>query len=87
MRKQILFAVLLFLLSTLFIISCQKENKELIKQEEIKQEEIASKAKNEKEHGHLKQTKTFSSDVVIQWLNMQLNMLRVPLAGHRLSGC
>jgi hypothetical protein len=75
MRKQILFAVLLFLLSTLFIISCQKENKEL-----IKQEEIASNANNEKEHGHLKQTKTFSSDVVIQWLNMQLNMLRVPLA-------
>ncbi|MGZ5133786.1 MAG: vanadium-dependent haloperoxidase, partial [Flavitalea sp.] len=33
-----------------------------------------------KENGHFKQTKTFSSNVVIQWLNMQLEMLRVPLA-------
>ena len=32
------------------------------------------------DHGHLKQTKTFSSDVVTRWLDMQLEMLRVPLA-------
>lgn len=32
------------------------------------------------EHGHLKQTKTFTDDVVISWLDMQLEMLRVPLA-------
>jgi hypothetical protein len=32
------------------------------------------------EHGGLQQTKTFSSDVVVKWLNMQLDMLRVPLA-------
>jgi hypothetical protein len=50
------------------IISCQKETKQLPKQEA------------QGEHGHLKQTKTFSSDVVIRWLNMQLDMLRVPLA-------
>lgn len=30
--------------------------------------------------GHLKQTKTFSSKVLTQWLDMQLEMLRVPLA-------
>ncbi|MES2795891.1 MAG: vanadium-dependent haloperoxidase [Bacteroidota bacterium] len=30
-------------------------------------------------NGHLKQTKTYSSEVVTSWLNMQLNMLRVPL--------
>jgi hypothetical protein len=30
--------------------------------------------------GHLKQTKSFSSDVVIKWLNMELNMFRLPLA-------
>lgn len=32
------------------------------------------------EQGHLNQTKTFSADVVIRWLNMQLDMLRVPAA-------
>ncbi|MGK2861613.1 MAG: vanadium-dependent haloperoxidase [Chitinophagaceae bacterium] len=34
---------------------------------------------NNKDQGHLKQTKTFSADVVVRWLNMQLDMLRVPL--------
>ncbi|MEJ7830811.1 MAG: hypothetical protein WKF91_21580, partial [Segetibacter sp.] len=29
---------------------------------------------------NIKQTKSFSSDVVIKWLNMQLDMFRVPLA-------
>lgn len=29
--------------------------------------------------GHLKQTKTFSSDVVRSWINMQLTMLKIPL--------
>ena len=56
------------------ITSCQKETKQSISQEEF------ASAANNKENGHLKQTKTFSSDVVIRWLNMQLDMLRVPLA-------
>jgi hypothetical protein len=29
--------------------------------------------------GHLKQTKTFSSDVVVSWIDMQLAMLKLPL--------
>lgn len=35
-------------------------------------------------HGHLKQTKTYSSDVVIKWMDMQLELLRttVPAAGQ-----
>ena len=37
-------------------------------------------AKSDNGNGHLQQTKTFSDDVVISWLNMQLEMLRVPLA-------
>ena len=57
------------------LISCQKVNKEL-----SKPGEIVSAQKNTKENGHLKQAKTFSSDVVVRWLNMQLDMLRVPLA-------
>jgi hypothetical protein len=31
-------------------------------------------------HGHLNQVKFFSSEVVIKWLDMQLEMMRVPLA-------
>jgi len=33
----------------------------------------------EKTKGHLQQTKTFSSDVITTWINMQLQMLKVPL--------
>lgn len=67
---------LLAFLITIFVFSaCQKQI-----DQPARQEEIASAANNNKEHGHLKQAKTFSSDVVIRWLNMQLDMLRVPLA-------
>jgi hypothetical protein len=31
-------------------------------------------------NGQIKQTSTFSSDVVVRWLNQQLNMFRLPLA-------
>ncbi|MGZ5134950.1 MAG: hypothetical protein ACXWCG_07365 [Flavitalea sp.] len=34
---------------------------------------------HEKDHGHLIQTKTFSSDVVTRWLDMKLEMLRLLL--------
>lgn len=30
--------------------------------------------------GHLKQTKTYSAEVAVRWLNMELNMFRLPLA-------
>jgi len=59
----------------LMIVSCQKETKQT-----LPDEEISTAANNNNEHGHLQQTKTFSADVVIRWLNMQLDMLRVPLA-------
>ena len=42
------------------------------------------------EHGHLKQTKTFSSAVAQKWLELQVRMLRLPVGpniygrnGHR----
>jgi len=69
MKKLSLVAVLL-----LFLFSCQKETKQI-----PSPEEIATASNNKKEHGHLQQTKTFSADVVIRWLNMQLDMLRVPM--------
>lgn len=57
------------------LYSCQKDIKEL-----PTQQENALRINNNSLQGHLKQTKTFSSEVVIKWLNMQLDMLRVPLA-------
>ncbi len=75
MRKRIQQAVLLFVSASFFNLSCQKET-----QQPSVKEEFAAAANNNKEQGHLQQTKTFSSDVVVRWLNMQLDMLRVPLA-------
>jgi len=69
MKKLSLAAVLL-----LFLFSCQKETKQI-----SSPEEITTASNNKKEYGHLQQTKTFSSDVAVRWLNMQLDMLRVPM--------
>jgi len=74
----------LFLSGLIFLaaVSCQKETKQ-----ELPKEEIATAANSNKEHGHLQQTNTFSSDVVIQWLNLDLEMLRLPLpAGTSVQG-
>ena len=79
MRKKILYAGLLFATVSFFNLSCQKETREpQLKANQEHEEAIA--ARNGSQPGHLKLTKTFSSDVVTQWLNMQLDMLRVPLA-------
>jgi hypothetical protein len=67
--KKILFLTALIVM----LFSCQK------KIEEPATPEALSAAKQNNDHGHLQQTKTFSGDVVIQWLNMQLDMLRIPL--------
>ena len=67
--------LLLYACSILVFTGCQKK----IDSSPL-QEEAISSANNIKEHGHLKQAKTFSSDVIVQWLNLQLDMLRVPLA-------
>ena len=61
-------------LSLVVCISCQKE----VQTKQQQSEEIATAA-NKSGHGHLKQTKTFSSDVVIGWINMQLQMNKLPL--------
>lgn len=61
-----------FLFAILTFVSCQK--KEL---SGSNQEPLLSDASS---NGHLKQTKTYSSDVVLKWLNQQLNMFRLPLA-------
>src|SRR5436189_625776 len=60
----------------IMLFSCKKNV-----EKQVTQEELQSVASQNKGHGHLQQTKTFSADVVIRWLNMQLDMLRVPLTG------
>ena len=57
------------------LFSCQKNV-----EKQATQEEIQTTTNQNNGYGHLQQTKTFSGDVVIRWLNMQLDMLRVPLA-------
>ena len=64
----------LTMLSLIIFISCQKQ---VNKPDAQLQSEEAGAAN--KEHGHLQQTKTFSSDVVIKWLNLDLDLLRLPL--------
>ena len=56
--------------------ACQKKELASIAPTEV----VAAAALKEGGNGHLKQTKTFSSDVVVRWLNQQLNMFRLPLA-------
>jgi hypothetical protein len=80
-------AWLLPFITCIFIFSsCQRQI-----DKPAQQEEIASAANKNNGHGHLQQTKTFSSDVVVSWLNMQLQMLKVPLpagtAGQATDRC
>ena len=59
----------------LFVITfgaCQKQG--IAPREEI----AAAQARNDDANGHLKQTKTFSSEVVKKWLAVQLSMLYRP---------
>ena len=66
----------LTMLCLVVFISCQKQVDKSSSQSHS--EEVGAANKN-KEHGHLQQTKTFSSDVVIKWLNLDQDLLRLPL--------
>ena len=72
--KQVTFPGILFAL-TLFS-SCQKEIGKTNNSNSLSDASFASK--DEHEHGHLKQTKTYSSEVPIKWIKMQLDLTRVP---------
>lgn len=65
MKKNILY-VFLFTSLTLIHYSCQKEISVSGK------ETLAGITIRNSDQGHLQQTKTFSSDVAIQWMNMQV---------------
>jgi hypothetical protein len=69
LKWAVLFSIVTFVFS-----ACQKQM-----DFPAAKKELPSAAKNTKEQGHLKQAKTFSSDVVRSWINMQLVMLKLPL--------
>jgi PAP2 superfamily len=74
MKKILKLAACSLFAAITFFASCKKVP-DLPKQNE----DLISSAKDPNEHGHLNQTKTFSSEVVVSWQNMQLTMLRLPL--------
>jgi len=62
----------IIIIATTLLDSCQKL------------EEITSVANFDKNHGHLQQTKIYSSEVVFKWIDMQLRLMRTnptPLGG------
>src|SRR5678809_1250682 len=73
MKRLIKSFSLLTMLSLIVFISCQKQ---VDKPSQQQSEEVGA---TNKEHGHLQQAKTFSSDVVIKWLNLDQDLLRLPL--------
>src|SRR5829696_9489114 len=68
------------LFTLLILVSCQKEVGDKTTLLEETQASLASQ-----ENGHLKQTKTFSSEVAQKWLELQVRMLRLP-AGPNIYG-
>lgn len=74
MSKKIQGALFLLLFLSFANFSCQKEVSE-----DLTQEKNVSPSNKTGVNGHLQQAKTFSSDVIIRWLNMQMEMFRFPL--------
>jgi hypothetical protein len=70
--------LLLLSIVTIGFYSCQKE----IKTQQPEQNSAAINANSQ--HGHLKQTKEYSSEVVFKWMDMQLRLFRTnatPIGG------
>src|SRR6266496_3539801 len=80
MKHSINLTTTLLLFSLTILFSCQKE----IGNKTTHQDELQSAAASQ-ENGHLKQTKTFSSEVAQKWLELQVRMLRLP-AGPNIYG-
>jgi hypothetical protein len=75
MKQKTIFVMAIFAITIFFFTSCQKD----INRPNQQQDEIATATNSNKEHGHLKQTKIYSSDVVVSWINLQLQMNKAPL--------
>ena len=75
MRVKLSYTICVLVISLSFVaLSCNKEINEPSAKDDVGLA-VAGKSGN----GHLKQTKTFSSDVVTRWVDMQLDMLRLPM--------
>ena len=73
MRKNFITVVIIaFVTLSVTFFSCQKE---IAKEKQLPQE-IATAANNTSQHGHLQQTKTFSSDALLRWMAFQLDLYR-----------
>jgi hypothetical protein len=70
--KKILSSAVVSVAMVIFICSCQKQIDKPYQQpaEENSSSQVGV------EHGHLKQTKEYSSEVVVKWMNMQLRVIR-----------
>lgn len=75
MKKKFIGPLLLVAWASLFTVSCQKDGHQRRKENH---NDWDGSDKNDKKHGHLQQTKTFSSDVVKRWLGVQTSMLYRP---------
>ena len=64
-------ALTFFLFTIILVVSCQKD----VTKGQNSQEEISTAANQS--HGHLQQTKTFSSEVARKWHDLQLRILRI----------
>ena len=87
MTKKILSIAFTTFIVALFISSCQKQ---VDKPYQPKPEESTTASQNP-EHGHLKQAKEYSSEVVLKWMEMQLRIIRTttglaPATNSRLFG-
>ena len=60
--------ILLTSISVFIFSACQKQIDQPASQDQV--------AAASKDHGHLKQTNTYSSDVVYKWMDMQLRLMR-----------
>jgi len=71
MKRKIPITVLLLSSLTLFTLSCKKQDVQTRQQAE----EIASAANLNSQHGHLKQTNTYTSEVVFKWIDLNRRIL------------
>src|SRR5262245_31496388 len=72
MRKKFLSIALVTLMVALFISSCQKQ----FDQPYEPDPEENARANQSNRHGHLKQTKEYSSAVALKWMELQLRVIR-----------
>jgi hypothetical protein len=80
MKKNLL---LILPVSLLFFFSCKKEIKNANQQQTIQN----TIARNDEYNGHLKQTNTYSSEVAVKWMNMQIRLMTATTGVPNVAFC